>query len=303
MTAGRETEKERAGRERADAGRAKEQAAEAARRAEVVARVAQLLEDADRYTIQAGTARSKLAQTRRENAEQLRELALATLRAFLVGRTPTYVEQMLAAQAGGKLVSSGSFYKGLTRDLQSPVQRENPVTYTPGTTVYADRLNENPETDCGAGINFSRTVAEALRWGPVVVRLDVPASERIIDAGRKLRARTARVVEIVDLTGADLTGAYLAGAYLAGANLVRADLTGANLAGAYLAGAYLAGANLAGANLAGANLTDAYLTNADLVRADLTGANLAGAIGLPVTGIPEGWAIDKAGIWRRGGPS
>ena len=130
------------------------------------------------------------------------------------------------------VISSGTFYKGVTVDLKSPVQSSGKLTYEPGTTVTADGLNEDPRRDCGAGINFCRTLAEALRFGPKVVTLTVAEDEVIIDTGGMLRAKTVTVGEVVDLTRADLAGAYLAGANLAGANLA-----GANLAGAYLAGA------------------------------------------------------------------
>ena len=220
--------------------------------------------------------------------------------------------------------STGVFYKGITLDMRSPQRTADALTYTPGTTVVADGLDEDPGTDCGAGINFSRTVAEALRWGPMVVELRVPASECIIDTGRKLRARRVEVVKKVDLAhanlasaylaGANLAGAYLGGAYLAHANLADANLASANLAdanlasaylaranlvGAYLVGAYLARANLAHANLAHANLARAYLAGAYLASANLAGAYLAGANGKPATGMPSGWALTDSQRWCR----
>ena len=170
--------------------------------------------------------------------------------------------------------STGVFYKGITLDMRSPQRTADALTYTPGTTVVADGLDEDPGTDCGAGINFSRTVAEALRWGPMVVELRVPASECIIDTGRKLRARRVEVVKKVDLAHANLADANLAGANLADANLADANLASANLGGAYLARANLASANLAGANLAGAN-------------------------GKPATGMPSGWALTDSQRWCR----
>jgi hypothetical protein len=167
-----------------------------------------------------------------------------------------------------RVVTTGKFYKGVTKDLQSPTQSKK-LTYTPGTTVQADGLNDDPSQDCGAGINFCRSIVEALRWGPMVVELSVPSKVRIIDTSDKLRALTVRVEKVVDLGGANLAGAYLAGANLAGANL---------------AGAYLAGANLADANLRDANLA---------------GANLAGARGMPLSGMPNGWKLDDSGLWVR----
>ena len=201
-----------------------------------------------------------------------------------------------------QITHTGRWYKGVTCTLQSPNRKHGwQLTYTPGTTVEADGLAEDPAMECGSGINFSRTIAEALRWGPVVVWLEVPASERIIDAGDKLRARTVRVVEVVDLTDVDLGGAWLAaaklaGAKLPGANLARADRTNTNLARADLTNTYLAHANLAHANLADANLAGAYLGGAYLARANLAGANLARARGVPASGMPEGWTIER-GAW------
>ena len=192
-----------------------------------------------------------------------------------------------------QVVTTGTWYKGVSRDLRSPSVDDHQLAYTPGTVVTALGLDDDPRHNCGAGINFVRTIAEALRWGPVVVRLEVPASELIIDTGDKLRARTVRVVGIVNLARANLTGADLTGANLAGANL-----TGANLTRANLTRAYLVRANLTDADLARADLTGAYLADANLAD-----ANLASAVGMPASGIPGGWALDTSGTWRPGGPS
>ena len=124
-----------------------------------------------------------------------------------------------------RVVGTGRFYKGVTRDLRSPHRRADALTYTPGTTVEASGLDEDPAHDCGAGINFARTITDAMRRGPVVVRVWVPPSELIVDAGDKLRARRVEVAEIVDLARANL-----ARANLADANLADADLADANLA-------------------------------------------------------------------------
>jgi len=133
-------------------------------------------------------------------------------------------------------------------------------------------VDEDPTKDCGRGINFSRTLAGALRFGPVVVTLSVPDDVTIIDTGEQLRAKRGVVGEVVPLGGADLVGA---------------DLVGADLVGA----------NLRGANLGGADLTGAYLGGADLVGADLVGADLTGAYGPAGAGVPAGWALDDDDRW------
>ena len=196
-----------------------------------------------------------------------------------------------------RVVTTGSFYKGVTKDLQSPQQSAGRLTYTPGTTVTVDTIESDPAVDCGAGINFQRTIADALRWGPVVVRLEVPSKVPIIDTGRKLRSTSVRVIEVVDLAGANLARANLADANLADANLADANLADANLADANLADANLADAYLAGANLARAYLAGANLARANLADANLARANLAGAKGTPLGGIPAGWKLGKSGLW------
>jgi uncharacterized protein YjbI with pentapeptide repeats len=184
------------------------------------------------------------------------------------------------------VIRNRSFYKGVTRDLRSPLQTTK-LTYTEGKTVTADGIDLDPDKDCGQGINFCRSIADALKWGPVVVEITVPAKVKIVDTGLKLRAERVVVGPVVDLSRADLAGANLAranlsgadlsGADLSGANLYRANLSGANLYRADLARADLAGADLSGANLAGANLARAYLGGADLGGANLSGADLSGA--------------------------
>ncbi len=106
------------------------------------------------------------------------------------------------------VVSSGRFYKGVTHELQSPVQRGGQrITYEVGKTFTADGIDHSPAKDCGAGINFCRTAAEALRFGPVVLELSVPERTQIIDTGGKLRAYRVKVESRADLTGVLLTGA------------------------------------------------------------------------------------------------
>ena len=141
-----------------------------------------------------------------------------------------------------KVIRSRPYYKGVTRELMSPSQRTGKLRYEPGAIVEADSLDENADRDCGSGINFCSTVAQALKWGPVVVELTVPDGETIIDAGDKLRAKRIRVEAVADLSRASLFGANLRGADLSSANLFGANLRGANLRDANLFGADLSSA-------------------------------------------------------------
>ncbi len=113
------------------------------------------------------------------------------------------------------VIRNRPFYKGVTTDLRSPLQTTQ-LTYTDGTTVTADGIDLDPNKDCGQGINFCRSIADALKWGPVVVEIAVPAKVKIVDAGLKLRAEKVVVGPVVDLAGANLAGANLYGASLTG---------------------------------------------------------------------------------------
>jgi Pentapeptide repeats (8 copies) len=175
---------------------------------------------------------------------------------------------------------STPYYKGVSLDLRSPMQ-SNKLTFEPGSSVEVKKIDLNPDHDCGAGVNFCGSVAEALLWGPKVVEIFVPHDVKIVDTGGKLRAAKVKVGREVDLTGANLARANLTGANLTRANLARANLTGANLAGANLTGANLTRANLAGANLDGANLD---------------GASLAGAMVNRYTTLPAGYEMTGTGL-------
>ena len=203
-----------------------------------------------------------------------------------------------------RIIRSKPYYKGLNKEFQSP-NRENKLTYLEGTTVEADGLDDDPNEDCGKGINFCATLAHALKWGATVVEVTVPDGEPIIWAGDKLRAKRVVVGKTIDLYGANLYGADLTRANLYGADLTSADLTsadlrGANLTSADLRGADLRGANLRGANLTGANLTGADLSDADLSGANLTGANLRDARGNEYTRLPDGWKVNDSGLVVKG---
>ncbi len=225
---------------------------------------------------------------------------------------------------------TGKFYKGLTREMQSPSHSKR-ITYEVGKTYNADAF-EVSDDDCGPGIHVVTSLALALKWGPVVVEVTIPDGAEVVWSEAKLRTSQIHVVKAMSLTGANLYGAYLyganlaranlteadlaradlSGAYLYGANLARANLTGANLAradltranlaradlaGADLVGADLVGVNLSGADLARANLARADLAGADLVGADLTRADLAGAYGEPAS-LPDGWKYVNGAIVR-----
>jgi len=159
------------------------------------------------------------------------------------------------------VIRTAPFYKGVDLNLKSPVQSSK-LIFTPDSIINADGLDQDPAKDCGQGINFCRSITEALKWGPRVVEIFIPDRTTVIDTGQKLRAKKVRVGKEISLSGANLAGA---------------NLTGANLAGANLSGANLAGANLSRTNLSRTNLYRTDLYRADLSGADLSGADLSGA--------------------------
>ena len=157
-----------------------------------------------------------------------------------------------------EVIRNKPFYKGVSPDLNSPIQTSK-CQFQPETDVTASGIDTDPDEDCGEGINFCRSIAEALKWGPKVVEIFVPAGVTVIDTGQKLRAEKVRVGSVVNLHRADLSGAHLYGASLSGANLNGANLSRANLRGADLREADLRGAHLSGADLYGADLREADL--------------------------------------------
>jgi hypothetical protein len=190
------------------------------------------------------------------------------------------------------VIRSLPYYKGVDSELRSPIQSSGKLKYEPGSSVDADGINLDPGSDCGVGINFCASVADALKWGPRVVEIIVPSGVKIVDTGHgKLRAARVKVGEEISLGGADLRGA----------NLVGANLRGADLRGANLVGAYLGGADLRGANLVGANLVDANLVDANLVGANLRGAYLVRATGNKFTTLPAGYEVTDSGLIVRKG--
>ena len=110
------------------------------------------------------------------------------------------------------------FYKGVNKDLTSP-QQDARLTYTPGTKVKADTLDRDPTKDCASGINFCRTLAEALKWGKEGTVVTIKPIGEIVDTGGKLRAAAVEVVSVVSLIRANLIRANLHGANLRSANL------------------------------------------------------------------------------------
>ena len=112
------------------------------------------------------------------------------------------------------------FYKGVNKDLTSP-QQDARLTYTPGTKVKADTLDRDPTKDCAAGINFCRTLAEALKWGKEGTVVTIKPIGGIVDTGGKLRAAAVEVVSVVNLISWPTShGANLSGANLSSANLL-----------------------------------------------------------------------------------
>ena len=164
---------------------------------------------------------------------------------------------------------SGIFYKGLRRDRTSP---HYPVPYARGETVTADSLDLSVAADCSHGIHICRTLAEALRWGPLVVEVSVPEGADIVDTGTKLRTAAVVVGKDADLSSADLSSA----------NLRYADLRYANLSSA----------NLRYANLSSADLRYADLSSADLRYADLSGPVYSNQF----TILPNGYEPTDAGL-------
>jgi hypothetical protein len=150
------------------------------------------------------------------------------------------------------VIRTAPFYKGVDLNLKSPVQSSK-LIFTPDSIINADGLDQDPAKDCGQGINFCRSITEALKWGPRVVEIFIPDRTTVIDTGQKLRAKKVRVGKEISLAGANLAGASLSGADLSGAYLYRADLYRADLSGADLSRANLSRANLAGADLSRAN--------------------------------------------------
>ena len=150
------------------------------------------------------------------------------------------------------VIRTAPFYKGVDLELKSPVQSSK-LIFTPDSIINADGLDQDPAKDCGQGINFCRSIAEALKWGPRVIEIFIPDRTTVIDTGQKLRAKKVRVGKEINLSKANLSGANLSGANLSmanlsGANLAEANLYMANLSRANLSGAYLFGAYLSGAN-------------------------------------------------------
>ena len=183
-----------------------------------------------------------------------------------------------------KLIRTKPYYKGVTRDFESP-SHQTKLVYQPGTTVTTETLDKNADEDCAEGIHFVASVAAALRWGPVVVEIRVPGGKTIVDSGSKLRAKTVKVGNVVSLTGADFS---------------YANLSYANLSRVILSGADLSGASLHRANLSGASLHRANLSGADLSRADLAGADLSRARvnERTIIDLPDGWKIENDVIVR-----
>jgi Pentapeptide repeats (8 copies) len=183
----------------------------------------------------------------------------------------------MSAPTEVKLITDGVYFKGVGRDRMSPYHY---VRYDDGMTVEADSLDTDPSVECAHGIYVCETIAEAFRWGPVVLRVQI--GDTLVRANSKLRTNRVTVSGPADLRGADLSGANLRHTDLCGADLRHTDLCDADLTYA---------------NLRGADLSDADLTYANLRGADLRGANLRGA---DLSGVAHDeatrWPADFAGV-------
>ena len=84
------------------------------------------------------------------------------------------LDQLTREEQIVNIIRTLPFYKGVTRELTSPTQTSNRLIYTEGTVVTADGIDLNPDNGCGQGVNFCRSIADALRWGPVVVEIRIP---------------------------------------------------------------------------------------------------------------------------------
>jgi len=184
-----------------------------------------------------------------------------------------------------KLIHSGTFYKGVTKGRMGPHHPDKP--YDVGTVHHAV-VDTNLSDSCAPGIHVCLTIAEALRWGPVVVEVGVPEDATIVVAAKVRVGPSVKVLARDVQVGANLRGANLRGADLGYANLRDADLRGADLRYA----------NLRDADLRCADLRYANLRSADLGDASLGGAG-AGAFlstrGNGRTILPTGYKVTSSG--------
>ena len=125
-----------------------------------------------------------------------------------------------------KLIHSGTFYKGVTKGRMGPHYPDKP--YNVGTVHHAV-VDTNLSDSCAPGIHVCLTIAEALRWGPVVVEVGVPEDATIVVAAKVRVGPSVKVLARDVQVGANLWSADLAGADLAGADLRDANLRYANL--------------------------------------------------------------------------
>ena len=113
-----------------------------------------------------------------------------------------------------ELIHNGHFYKGVTKDRMGPHYPDKP--YNVGTVHRAD-VSTDLSLDCAPGIHVCLTIAEALRWGPVVVKVGVPEAqnERLVrrrhwNAGTFYRStRIARQRPVDDIEFLCLNGPHL----------------------------------------------------------------------------------------------
>ena len=192
------------------------------------------------------------------------------------------------------------FYKGVTEDLLSPYRNRDRLEFKQGTAVLADTLDSS-RANCGAGINFCRTIPQALEWGPVVVELTIPTGVTVYDHGSKLRAREVYVSAVykgffgTSFYRADLTRAL---------KLRGGDLSSADLAEADARNSVIENCNMGFVNAPYANFRNSSFGCADIFGADFTGADLRGANLSRVKNIEsasfDGAAVNSSTVWPEG---
>ena len=124
-----------------------------------------------------------------------------------------------------KLIHSGTFYKGVTKGRMGPHYPDKP--YNVGT-VHRAVVDTNLRDSCAPGIHVCLTIAEALRWGPVVVEVGVPEDATIVVAAKVRVGPSVKVLARDVQVGADLWGTNLWGTDLRDARLWGANFRGAN---------------------------------------------------------------------------
>ena len=92
-------------------------------------------------------------------------------------------------------------YKGVTNKLQSPLQTDNPLTYSIGKTISVDIANTDIYEACGHGINLSPTIGAAKEFGEVIIKVKIHVGDIacIPFEDKKFRVKKCKVIEKVKL--------------------------------------------------------------------------------------------------------